>query len=160
MKNELLVIHCSATPEGLYYDKEDIIKWHTTPERLGGRGWSKAGYNDVILLDGTLQSIIPFDTNNYVDNWEIANGVRGYNSKSIHVCYIGGLDSDYKPKDTRTLKQINSLVTYVRYIILRNPDIQVAGHNQLAAKACPCFSVPTWLKQIGVSPKNIYKPKH
>lgn len=156
MKNDLLILHCSATPEGKYFDKQDIINWHTTPKHLGGRGWSKPGYHDVILLDGTLQSIVPFDSNNFIDNWEIANGAKGYNSRSIHLCYIGGLDQHYKSKDTRTLSQKNTMVIYVRYVILRNPDIKIAGHNQLAAKDCPCFDTANWLKTIGVNKKNIF----
>ena len=158
MRNELLVIHCSATPEGQHFDKTDIIIWHTSPVDKGGRGWSKAGYNDVILLDGTLQSVIPFDTNNIVDYWEIANGAKGFNDRAIHVCYIGGLDVDGKTKDTRTLHQLNSLTIYVRYMILRNPEIKIAGHNQLSTKDCPSFDVPDWCRRIGVQQKNIYNP--
>lgn len=158
MRNELLVIHCSATPEGVYFDKDDIIKWHTSPVHKGGRGWSKAGYNDIVLLDGTLQSVIPFDTNNIVDPWEVANGAKGFNDRAVHICYIGGLDTSGKTKDTRTLHQLNTLTIYVRYMILRNPEIKIAGHNQLAVKDCPSFDVSDWCRKIGVQEKNIYNP--
>lgn len=158
MRNELLVIHCSATPEGVYFDKDDIIKWHTSPVNKGGRGWSKAGYNDIVLLDGTLQSVIPFDTNNIVDPWEVANGAKGFNDRAVHICYIGGLDTSGKKKDTRTLHQLNTLTIYVRYMILRNPEIKIAGHNQLAEKDCPSFDVSDWCRKIGVQEKNIYNP--
>jgi N-acetylmuramoyl-L-alanine amidase len=154
-KLKYLVIHCSATVEGKYLDKRDIINWHTNPKKLGGRGWRVPGYNDLVLLDGTLESIVPFDTDDYVDNWEITNGVKGLNNESRHVCYIGGLDSKGKPKDTRTKEQIATLETYVKYLVLRYPDIQVAGHNAFANKACPCFSVSKWLENL-IPDKNIY----
>jgi N-acetylmuramoyl-L-alanine amidase len=46
MNNKLnyLVLHCTATPEGRPVTKEDIIRWHTNPVHLGGRGPCRAGW--------------------------------------------------------------------------------------------------------------------
>ena len=33
---------------------------------------------------------------------DVSNGVQGYNSTSINVAYIGGIDSKGRPVDNRT----------------------------------------------------------
>ena len=155
-KLKFLVIHCSATREDQYFDKKDLLAWHTGPKPKG-RGWSKPGYTDLILLDGTLQNLTPFDQDDEVDGFEVTNGVRGINSISRHICYIGGMDrKNVKAKDTRTHWQLVTMAIYLRYMLIRHPDILIAGHNQFSAKACPSFEVPEYLNQLGVDKKNIY----
>lgn len=153
---QLIVIHCSDTVEGRYFDKRDIMNWHTKPVSEGGRGWSRPGYSDIVLLDGTLQSLVPFDTNSVVDKWELTNGASGYNAIARHICYIGGKGLDGKVKDTRTKEQLYTLETYIRYMLLRHPNIKVCGHNQLSDKACPSFNVPIWLDTLGIDKKHIF----
>ena len=157
MKLQYLVLHCTATPAGMRVTPEDIRFWHTSAPPKG-RGWRQVGYSDMILLDGTLVNLVPYNDDDNVDRWEITNGVAGINSQSRHVVYVGGTDKQLKAKDTRTPEQLQTLSDYVRRTILKHPDIKVAGHNQFAAKACPSFSVPLWLSSIGVMPKNIYTP--
>lgn len=156
-KLKYLVIHCTATPEGREVTKSDIEDWH-----IKGNGWSRLGYSDLIQLDGTLVNLREFDQDNEVDVWEITNGVKGYNDITRHVVYAGGCSTEkpvgmkwFATKDTRTDKQIETLTTYVKYMILRHPDIKVVGHNQLANKACPSFDVPCWLEDLGIDQKNI-----
>lgn len=162
MNNKLnyLVLHCTATPEGRPVTKEDIIKWHTNPVHLGGRGWNRPGYSDLVELDGDLVSIIPFNTDDFVDQWEISNGVVGLNGNSRHIVYAGGMDKENKtPKDTRTKEQLATLELYVKYTIKRHPKILVLGHNEAPnanGKACPSFNVGDWLRSIGVAEANIY----
>lgn len=159
-KLNYIVIHCTATPEGREVTKEDIIRWHTSPKHKGGRGWRRPGYSDMIYLDGSLVNIIPFNQDDVVDPWEISNGARGINGVSRHVVYAGGLEkAGKKAKDTRTKEQLYTLEAYVRFMLLRHPDIQILGHNQApgANKACPSFDVPKWLKSLGIPEKNIYK---
>lgn len=157
MKLQYLVLHCTATPAGMRVTPEDIRFWHTSAPPKG-RGWRQVGYSDMILLDGTLVNLVPYNDDDNVDRWEITNGVAGINSQSRHVVYVGGTDKQLKAKDTRTPEQLQTLSDYVRRTILKHPDIKVAGHNQFAAKACPSFSVPLWLSSIGVDTRNIYKP--
>lgn len=145
-----LVIHCTATPEGREVSRLDIEKWH-----LVDRGWSKVGYSDMIHIDGALENLIAFDMDDEVDAWEISNGAKGYNGISRHVVYVGGLDDTFRSKDTRTPPQMASLETYVKFTILRHPEIKVIGHNQISAKSCPSFDVEHWLLCIGVNRKNI-----
>lgn len=157
MKLELLVIHCTATPQGRAVTKEDIIRWHTSPVELGGRGWRQVGYSDMIMLDGKLVNLVPYNEDDNVDKWEITNGVAGINSKSRHVVYVGGTDKKGKALDTRTPEQIKTMVAYVTRTIQLHPSIRIAGHNQFAVKACPSFDVPAWLRALGINEKFIYE---
>lgn len=150
-----LVIHCTATPEGKEVSSADIRRWHLSAPPVG-RGWKQVGYTDLVHLDGRLELLVPNNDDAYVDGWEITNGATGINSLSRHIVYAGGLSRDGKTaKDTRTTLQREALKRYVLNFINRHPDILVAGHNQFANKACPSFNVPVWLREIGVSYKNI-----
>lgn len=141
-----LVIHCTDTPEGRAVTKADIEQWH-----LVENGWSKVGYADLIHLDGTVENLTPYNEDDQIDPWEITNGARGYNSKSRHVCYVGG----GKEKDTRTFEQIAALEAYIRKTIALVPGIKIIGHNQISTKKCPSFDVASWLKTICIEAKNI-----
>ena len=44
-----IIIHCSATVEGVNVSTATIKSWH-----VKGRGWSDIGYHYVIQLDGTI----------------------------------------------------------------------------------------------------------
>jgi N-acetylmuramoyl-L-alanine amidase len=52
-------------------------------------------------------------------------------------------------------EQFATLETYIKYNILRAPDLVILGHNQVQRKGCPSFDVPEYLKQIGVKDQNI-----
>lgn len=154
-KLQILIIHCTATPEGRKVTSDMIRKWH-----LKDRGWNQVGYADMIHLDGKVENLVPYNEDNIVDAWELTNGAVGMNSKSRHIVYVGGLEADGKlAKDTRTPEQLKTLEAVVKNTIAKHPDIKVAGHNQFAQKACPSFDVPAWLKAIGVESENIYTVK-
>lgn len=161
MKKEFkyLIIHCSATPEGRSVTAETVRNWHLKQPPLG-RGWSKVGYSDLILLDGTRHRFVKHNGDKWIDAGEITNGVAGMNSVSRHVCYIGGLDvSGKKAKDTLTDVQNGILSSIIAECLAYAPDIQIAGHNQFANKACPSFWVPDYLRTrclVKVPEKNIY----
>lgn len=144
-----LVIHCTATPENREATAEDIRAWHLAPSPRG-RGWKQVGYTDLIHLDGRIERLVDNNEDNRVDPWEVTNGVTGYNGVSRHIVYAGGCDKAMKPKDTRTLAQKEALRRYVLDFHAKHPDVKIVGHNELAAKACPSFSVPAFLAEIGV----------
>lgn len=146
-----LVIHCTATPEGREVTASDIRRWHTSAPPVG-QGWRQVGYTDLFHLDGTVDRLVDNNEDNNVDNWEITNGVAGYNSISRHIVYAGGVDADNpnRAKDTRTPGQREAMKRYVLDFHKRFPLVKIIGHNQLAAKACPSFDVPEWLKSIGI----------
>lgn len=154
-ERKFLVIHCTATPAGRKVTSDEIRDWHTAP-RPRGRGWRQVGYRDMIHLNGQVENLVPYDDDNYIEPWEITNGVKGYNGIASHVVYVGG----GKGLDTRTEAQRNSLALYVFREIKQNPNIKIAGHNQFATKDCPSFNVPKWLESLGVNEKNIYRPAH
>lgn len=152
-KLKYLVIHCTATPEGRDVSAADIRRWHTAPVSAGGRGWKQVGYTDLIHTDGRVERLVANNEDANVDPWEITNGAAGYNSVSRHIVYAGGVDADnvQKAKDTRTPAQKEALKRYVLDFHRKYPTVKIVGHNQLAAKACPSFDVPQWLKSIGIN---------
>jgi len=154
-KLKYLVIHCTDTPENREVTRKDIEKWHTAPKPIGN-GWRKVGYTDMVYLDGSLVNLSPFNQDDDVEGFEVTNGVRGLNSISRHICYVGGKSLTGKVKDTRTPEQYDSLETYILYTVLRHPGIKVAGHYHFSSKSCPAFNVEKFCEDIGVSKKNIY----
>lgn len=149
-KLKYLVIHCTATAEGREVTAAQIRAAHTNPVSKGGRGWRVVGYTDMIHLDGRIERLVDNNEDANVDPWEITNGAKGYNTVSRHVVYIGGLDKKEKPKDTRTEAQKEALKRYVLDFHRRFPDVKIIGHNEVAAKDCPCFDVQKYLKEIGI----------
>jgi len=123
-----VIIHCSATPEGADFTVEDIRKWHLA------RGWSDIGYHFVVYRNGTIHRARSLE--------KIGAHVKGRNTNTIGVCYIGGVGLDGKTaKDTRTQAQRDALRWLVTEIA-KDPRIKkISGHNQYAAKACPSFNV-------------------
>lgn len=126
-KIDKIIIHCSATSEGVAFFARDIDRWHKE------RGFKKIGYHYVIDLDGTVEK--------GRDEDEIGAHCTGENSNSIGICYIGGLDSTgKKAKDTRTLQQKAALWWLICELWKKYGYIPVHGHNEYANKACPCFN--------------------
>lgn len=134
-----IVIHCSATKEGMFFDSENIDNWHKK------KGWSGIGYHYVVLLDGMLEKGRKDE--------KIGAHVKGFNSNSIGVVYIGGLDKKGKPKDTRTDLQKESLKELLKRLKWMYPKAEILGHRDFSPdlnkngiieknefiKACPCF---------------------
>ena len=91
-----IIVHCTATKEGKAFNVADITRWHKQ------RGFVTIGYHWVVLLDGTIQQ----------GRAEMTMGAhcKGHNANSIGICYIGGLDKNGNPKDTRTPEQKKALL--------------------------------------------------
>lgn len=137
-KTLYLNIHCAATIEGV-----DLSgKWFENFFAID-RGWDKPGYNEIVLLDGTRYILTPYNLDGYTTWNEVTYGVRGRNSVSINIAYVGGVDKKLKAKDTRTEAQKRSIDRIVYEIVCAIPDIIVQGHrdNPNVAKACPSYNV-------------------
>ena len=126
-----IIIHCSATPQGVHHTVADIDGWHRQ------LGFNKIGYHYVIYLDGSIHTGRPVK--------EPGAHCKGHNQHSIGVCYIGGYDHSFQPCDTRTPQQRLALRELVAQLQKQYPEAKVHGHNEFSDKACPCFRVPTEL---------------
>lgn len=131
-----IIIHCSATKAGQDFRAKDIDRWHRE------RGWDGIGYHKVVDLDGTIEP----------GRSEAKPGAhcKGHNSDSIGICYIGGLDKNGKPADTRTELQKAALAGLVADYKRRFPNAKVVGHRDMpnVHKACPCFNAKEEYKNI------------
>lgn len=145
---DAIVIHCSATRAGQDVRAADIDKWHKE------RGFTCIGYNFVIDLDGTVEVGRPLNRDGAHCNTAGLSGVA-YNKHSIGICYVGGLDGDGNPADTRTPEQKQALADLVYCLINEYPIVEVIGHRDASPdknkdgkitpnewlKQCPCFDV-------------------
>lgn len=133
---DMIIVHCSATPEGKDFTVKDIDRWHRE------RGFDRIGYHYVVYRDGSIHAGRPEEM--------VGAHCHGKNAHSIGICYIGGLSSDGKTaKDTRTDEQKRGLKEIVARMVKRYPWATVHGHNEFAAKACPCFDVKRWAAEAG-----------
>ncbi len=142
-----IVVHCSATREGVWVDAHDIDEWHKA------RGWSMIGYHRVILLTGAVEQGRPYTRR--------GAHVAGNNVNSIGICMIGGLDENGDAKDTFTDEQYRSLNSEIINIKTFTNASRVLGHRDFSPdlngdglitpnefmKECPCFSVADKLKE-------------
>jgi len=151
-----IVIHCSATKEGVNVSAATIDTWHKR------RGWNGIGYHYVIGIDGKIEAGRPVNTMG-------AHVGGGGNRASIGIAYIGGVDANLKAKDTRTEAQKKSLIKIIE--ILKNiyPQASIHGHRDYSVdkdgdgvephefmKMCPCFDAE--VEYMEYQPKS-FKPK-
>ena len=123
----LLIIHCSATPEGRNLDFETCRMDH-----IRHRGFRDIGYHYYITRDGIIHQGRPPE--------QVGAHCQGHNRHSLGICYEGGLDAAGHPCDTRTPQQRESLQRLVRELKDQYPKALVVGHHDLnPQKACPCF---------------------
>lgn len=110
------------------------------------KGWVNPGYHYVVSPDGKITQLLDED--------KISNGVKGFNSVSINVAYIGGIDTNGKPTDNRTDAQKTSLRSLLKMLHKKYPTAVIQGHRDFSPdlnkdgkitsnewmKACPCFN--------------------
>lgn len=135
-KTYTLAVHCSATKPGLDIGAEEIDAWHKGPPN----NWSGIGYHLVIRRSGVVEPGRPLDA--------IGSHVKGYNSSSVGVCLVGGLDAEGKPTAMYTEEQWVALMTTLRFLRRMYPDARIQGHRDFpdVDKACPSFDVRDWLR--------------
>lgn len=135
---DLIVIHCSATPNGRWTSTLDIDHWHAQ------RGFARApgfrarqnpdlaaiGYHFVLYTNGAIAS------GRHPD--EAGAHAQGHNARSIGVCLVGN--------DRYTLPQWQALASLCAAMVLRWPTARIVGHRDLPGvkKACPGFDVAEW----------------
>lgn len=125
----LIIIHCSATPEGRSLSFEECRRDH-----IMHRHFRDIGYHYYITRDGVVHEGRPIE--------KVGAHCEGHNSHSIGICYEGGLDANGKPADTRTDAQRKALKSLVERMHRLFPKALIVGHHDLnPRKACPCFKV-------------------
>lgn len=164
-----IVIHCTAG----HQPAEKVQDYFTRPKSKGGRGWNTGGYHLIIEKDGTIKAMYDFE--------RVTNGVRGFNSESIHISYVGGVDPEdvNKAVDTRTDAQKKSLHLAIQKAIkwlkgngkdITN-DLKILGHRDFSKdkngngsidpgeriKECPSFEVKEEYGYLYSSPDTYSK---
>lgn len=126
-----IAVHCTATPQTTTVES---IK-HYWKTHLG---WKMPGYHFIIKANGEIIQLLSID--------KISNGVKGFNSETINVCYIGGCEPHGQlkkmiPVDNRTPEQKQSLLKILKELKQKFPKAIIQGHSQFpnVNKACPCF---------------------
>lgn len=132
-----IVLHCTATPQSASIDA--IIRYWR--EKLG---WKSPGYHYIIKPSGEIVQLLSLE--------QVANGVKGFNSVSIHISYIGGVDENNHPIDNRTPGQIASQIQLLKQLKEKYPNARIRGHRDFpdVNKACPSFDVRSWLESVGL----------
>lgn len=142
-----IVVHCTATSQNTKVHSIELF-WK---EKLH---WKSPGYHYIIEPNGIVRNLLTED--------KISNGVKGHNTHSIHLSYIGGIDSKGKATDNRTLAQRTAMIELIRNLKRKYPDAEVLGHRDLSpdlnddgiidphewVKECPSFDVKAWLQTI------------
>ena len=124
-----IIIHCTGTIPSNSTTVEAVRNYH-----VKHNGWKDIGYHYLIYLDGSIHQGRPID--------QSGAHTKNHNSTTIGVCYVGGLDANKKPKDTRTPQQVEALHKLVEALKVCFPTIKkVSGHYMYDNKACPCFDV-------------------
>ena len=162
-KIDSIIIHCSATRAGQDLTAKDIDRMHRA------RGFSQIGYNYVIRIDGAVEKGRSLAVDGAHCNTK-GFSESSYNKHSVGICYIGGLDANGKPADTRTIAQKAALRELVAKLCKEYEIIEVLGHRDTSPdldgsgevepkeyiKACPCFDVcsefPNFLRNTVVRP--------
>lgn len=143
-----IIIHCTATREGVNYTVNDIRRMH-----LAG-GFSDIGYHYLIYIDGSIHN----GRNVNISGAHCVN----HNAHSIGISYVGGLDSSGKAKDTRNAKQKESLLKLIKSLKSLYPKAKVIGHREVSPdlngngliepsewiKECPCFDASIEYKNL------------
>ena len=133
-----IAVHCTAS-----HQTETI---EGLRQEFRRKGWKKPGYHYVVASDGTITQLLPED--------KISNGVKDYNSVTINVAYIGGINEHGKAVDNRTEKQKKALRSLLTMLHKKYPNAVIQGHRDFSTdlnhdgkitqnewiKVCPCFN--------------------
>lgn len=148
-KIDHIVVHCTGTtPDATLEGMK--MHWKSL-------GWKNPGYHFVIYKDGSAARL--------ADDAKVTNGVKGYNYKSLHVAYVGGINKFHRAGCTLTPEQANTLATILERLAKKYPNAKIVGHRDLSpdidgdgrieecewVKQCPCFNVQDFLKTHNIT---------
>ena len=147
---EFLVIHASATQPTQDIGVREIDQWHRK------RGFVKVGYHYVIRRNGALEEGRDVDA--------IGAHVEGFNSVSVGICLVGGINAKGKAENNYSRDQWTTLRSLLKALIAKYPEARIVGHRDLSPdkngngiiepserlKDCPCFDAKDWAKAEGL----------
>lgn len=135
-----IVVHCTATPQTATVSSIQNY-WKNTLK------WAMPGYHFMIKPDGEIVQLLEIE--------KISNGVKGFNSVSINVSYIGGCEPSGQskqmiPVDNRTPAQKASLMHLLKELKQKFPKAIIQGHRDFpnVKKACPSFNAKEEYKNL------------
>lgn len=105
-------------------------------------GWKMPGYHFIIKADGEVVNLLAID--------QVSNGVKGFNSVSINISYVGGVNAKIEPLDTRTAAQKSAMLKLLKELKQKFPTAVIQGHRDFpnVAKACPSFDAKKEYKNV------------
>ena len=135
MKN--LVIHSTLTEEDFNISGESIAQSHVDDDDL-----KICSFQDVIKLDGTIESLVQYNPNRiYKEDYE------SLKNNSRHIGYVGGVVNGFT-RGTISRAQKKSLGIYIKYMLLRFPDLNIVGYSKVSGYDSEGFNVSSFLKEI------------
>lgn len=129
-----IIVHCTATKPDQDIGAAEIRRYHVEEKH-----WRDIGYHYVVRLDGTVER------GRYIS--QPGAHCPGHNAHSIGVAYVGGLNADGRPADTRTAAQRSALKKLI-YRLVATTGAGVYGHRDFAARDCPCYDAKTEYKDL------------
>ena len=132
---KFIAVHCTATAQTATV--ENIQKYWR--ENLG---WQMPGYHFIIKPNGEIVPLLDIE--------KVSNGVKGFNSETINISYIGGVDAKNIPIDNRTSAQKSSLLKVLKELKIKFPKAIIQGHRDFpnVKKACPSFDAKAEYKNL------------
>lgn len=136
-----IFVHCTASWQSS--TTEQSLK-----AEFKAKGWKNPGYHYVIFPDGKIVQML--------GEGLVANGVKNYNSHSIHVAWVGGITKQNGKLigiDNRTPIQRLALFDLLTKLKLKYRDAVILGHRDISPdlnhngiidpweriKDCPCI---------------------
>lgn len=154
-RTDFIVVHVSATPPSMFIGAKEINAMHKA------KGWAGIGYAYVIRRNGKVEKGRP-------DN-QVGAHVEGWNSVSLGICVVGGVDANGHAENNMTVAQQPALEELIRSLLQKYRHAKVCGHRDLSPdrdgdgviephefiKQCPCFDAIPWARAKGLPAANI-----
>jgi N-acetylmuramoyl-L-alanine amidase len=142
-----IIVHTSATYPNMDIGVFEIDRWHRE------LGWSGCGYHYVIRRNGKVEY--------GRDRHEWGAHTKGFNSISVSICMVGGLNEAGRSVNNYTAEQFQTLKELVTELSVIYKDAKVVGHRDMpyVKKDCPCFSVIPWWEHEKPGPVRMFVRK-
>lgn len=116
---DLLVVHCSASPDYMDIGVKEIRSWHLQ------QGWSDIGYHYVIRRNGEIEKGRGDEV--------VGAHAKGVNSNSIGICWVG--ETNPSPEQEKSLIGLINWLRGKYSVTIEN----VKGHREAVktSKTCP-----------------------